>query len=67
MESREQKRCLERQVLRILIEDEANQQRNLGGEDYRQGYRDGWEKATEYYEAMMETYGITRAIQKDLD
>lgn len=47
-------RKLQRQLLQIVIEDEANKQRDSGNDDYRQGYRDGWEKATEYFEAMLQ-------------
>ena len=47
-------RKLQRQLLQIVIEDEANKQRDSGSDDYWRGYRDGWEKATEYFEAMLQ-------------
>ena len=57
MVSNELRKCsgkVERQIIQIMLEDEANKQRDIGNDEYRQGFREGWERATEYYEAMLE-------------
>ena len=57
---------VDRQILQIMLEDEANKQRDIGNDEYRQGFSDGWERATEYYEAMLETYFGVIDAGKDL-
>ena len=56
---------VERQILKLLFEDEATAQCNEGSEEYQAGYIAGWNKCIDYYDEIFKTLSRNNNVPKD--